>query len=86
MVVGNMGALYLLNPIDGIKENNTSLLPMWTEIHVQPLEIGNIENTKVYWIKHPRKKWTVYDQDLTTAINEFIKIWENEAKEKLENI
>ena len=53
-------------------------LPMWTEIHVQPLDIENIENSKVYWIKHPQKKWSVYGKDLITAIKEFVERWGNE--------
>jgi hypothetical protein len=47
-------------------------LPMWTEIHIQPLDIDDIENSKVYWIKHPQKAWSVYDKDLVTAMKEFM--------------
>lgn len=53
-------------------------LPMWTEIHIQPLDINDIENSRVYWIKHPQKKWSVYDKDLVTAINEFVERWGND--------
>jgi hypothetical protein len=53
-------------------------LPMWTEIHIQPLNVDDIENSKVYWIKHPQKKWSVYDKDLVTAMKEFIERWGND--------
>jgi len=53
-------------------------LPMWTEIHVQPLNVDDIENSKVYWIKHPHKKWSVYDKDLVTAMKDFIERWSND--------
>ena len=53
-------------------------LAMWTEIHIQPLDIDDIENSKVYWIKHPQKKWSVYDKDLVTAIKKFVERWGND--------
>lgn len=49
-------------------------LPMWTEIHVQSLDIKNPEESKIYWIKHPRLKTTVYDSDLNIAIIEFLQL------------
>lgn len=53
-------------------------LPMWTEIHIQPLDVDDIKNSRVYWIKHPQKKWSVYDNDLITTINEFVERWGND--------
>ena len=53
-------------------------LPMWIEIHIQPLDIDDIENSKVYWIKHPQKTWSVYDKDLVTAIKGFVERWGND--------
>jgi hypothetical protein len=49
-------------------------LPMWTEIHIQPLDIYNTEETKVFWIKHPRLKGSVYDADLGVAVKEFLQL------------
>lgn len=53
-------------------------LPMWAEIHIQPLDLDNIEDSKVFWIKHQQVKWSVYDKDLTTAIKEFTERWSND--------
>jgi hypothetical protein len=53
-------------------------LPMWTTIHIQPIDINNIEGSRVYWIKHPQVKWTVYDKDLVIAIKGFNELWGND--------
>ena len=53
-------------------------LPMWTEIHIQPLDVNDMKNSRVYWIKHPQKNWSVFDKDLVTAINEFVERWSND--------
>jgi hypothetical protein len=52
-------------------------LPVWTEIHIQKLDI-NDEGSKVFWIKHPHVKWSIYDKDLVTAIKEFTERWGND--------
>lgn len=53
-------------------------LPMWTEIYVQPLDVTDIEGSKVYWLKHPQiKPKTFYDKDFAVLVNEFIEFWEN---------
>jgi hypothetical protein len=54
------------------------LLPMWTEIHIQPLDVYNMEENKVYWIKHPHITKSVYHKDLMTAIKDFIELWNRE--------
>jgi hypothetical protein len=50
-------------------------LPMWTEIHIQPLDVNDIENSKVYWIKHPQLKQSVYDKNLIQALKDFMELW-----------
>jgi hypothetical protein len=57
-------------------------LPMWTEIHVQPLDIEKPEESKIYWIKHPWLKTSVYHPELTQAINEFMALWEDQRPDK----
>lgn len=63
---------------NGVLADVSGSLPMWTEIHIQPLDIDDIENSKVYWIKHPQKNWSIYDKDLITAIKEFVERWGND--------
>ena len=57
-------------------------LPMWTEIHIQPLDIDRTKETKIFWIKHPRLKTSVYHADLSIAIVEFLQLCkENNIKD-----
>lgn len=53
---------------------NVNDLPMWTEIHIQPLSIDGNEDSKVYWIKHPHLKLTVYSTDFDEAVDKFLEI------------
>ena len=55
-------------------------LPMWTEIHIQPINIDDIKNSKVYWIKTPHMKKSVYDNDLEIAVKEFNELYKTEVK------
>ncbi len=53
---------------------------MWTEIHIQPMDVDNMPNSKVYWIKHPQINTTVVDKELPVAIDGFIKVWTENKK------
>jgi len=55
-------------------------LPLWTEIHIQPLNTDDMKNGEVFWIKHPRLKTSVYDKDLDVAIQDFIELYERQGE------
>ena len=61
-----------------VKTANIDKLPLWTEIHIQPLETTNMKESKVYWLKHPQiEPKTFYDKNFNNLVKEFIEYWEN---------
>ena len=50
-------------------------LPMWTQIHIQPLE-----GEMVYWVKNSQVEFSAFNTDFGLAIMEFVSLWESKDK------